>query len=141
MDVAPAEYAARYAASATVAGLLTPVSHAGRFNTISCAVGFHVGEGRWLRNDRYMDDYTRSQYAHGRPYIGEYLDEVTGDWISGGDWAFVKEHNVPGLVRGWVALSYAAGHCFMVPHRQWCYTPERGTHWYQGPLVRRFDPV
>jgi hypothetical protein len=36
---------------------LTPVSHAGEFNTISCAAGFHVAEGRWLRNDRYVNDY------------------------------------------------------------------------------------
>src|ERR1041385_8854661 len=28
---------------------LTPVRHAGPFNTISCAAGFHVMEGRWLR--------------------------------------------------------------------------------------------
>jgi hypothetical protein len=59
---------------------------------------------------------------------------------SGGDWAFVKQHDVPGLVRGWVALSYAAGHCFMAPHRQWCYTPEKGTHWYQGP-AEKFAPL
>jgi hypothetical protein len=26
--------------------------------------------------------YTRSQRAHGEPFIGEYLDEVTGDWIN-----------------------------------------------------------
>jgi hypothetical protein len=52
---------------------------------------------------------------------------------SGGDWAFIKEQNLPGLVRAWIALSYAAGHCFMAPHRQWCYTPEKGTHWYAGP--------
>ena len=55
---------------------------------------------------------------------------------SGGDWAFVKEHQLPGLVRGWVALSYAAGQNFMAPHRQWCYTPEKGTHWYQGPAEK-----
>ena len=59
---------------------------------------------------------------------------------SGGDWAFIKEHQLPGLVRGWVALSYAAGHCFMAPYRQWCYTPEKGTHWYQGP-AERFTPL
>lgn len=59
---------------------------------------------------------------------------------SGGDWAFVKEQNLPGLVRGWIALSYAAGHCFMTPHRQWCYTPEKGTHWYVGPK-ERFAPL
>ena len=27
--------------------------------------------------------YTRSQHANGKPYIGEYLDETTGDWING----------------------------------------------------------
>jgi hypothetical protein len=28
--------------------------------------------------------YVHSQHADGKPYIGEYLDEVTGDWINGG---------------------------------------------------------
>ena len=37
------------------------------------------------------------------------------------------------MVQGWIALGYAAGHCLMVPNRQWCYTPEKGTHWYEGP--------
>jgi hypothetical protein len=27
--------------------------------------------------------YAHSQHAEGKPYIGEYLDEVTGDWING----------------------------------------------------------
>jgi hypothetical protein len=59
---------------------------------------------------------------------------------SGGDWAFIKEQNLPGLVQGWVALSYAAGHCLMAPHRQWCYTPQKGTHWYAGPRDK-FAPL
>jgi len=59
---------------------------------------------------------------------------------SGQDWAFIKEQNLPGLVRGWIALGYAAGHSLMAPHRQWCYTPEKGTHWYQGP-TERFAPL
>ena len=29
--------------------------------------------------------YVRSQHADGRPYIGEYLDEITGQWIDGKD--------------------------------------------------------
>ena len=37
---------------------LTPVSHAGAYNTISCAAGFHVREGRWLRDNRYLNNYT-----------------------------------------------------------------------------------
>ena len=38
---------------------LAPVGHAGIHNTISCAVGHHLAEGRWLREPRYLDDYTR----------------------------------------------------------------------------------
>ena len=38
---------------------LLPMRHAGTFNTISCAVGHHLAEGRWLRDRRYLDDYTR----------------------------------------------------------------------------------
>ena len=37
---------------------LTPVRHAGIHNTISCAAGHHLAEGRWLRDPRYLDDYT-----------------------------------------------------------------------------------
>ena len=36
---------------------LPPVSHAGSYNTISCAVGFHIAEGRWLRDPVYLNDY------------------------------------------------------------------------------------
>ena len=28
----------------------------------------------------------------------------------------------------------------MAPHRHWCYTPEKGTHWYQGP-AEKFAPL
>ena len=38
---------------------LTPVKHAGAFNTISCAAGFHLAEGRWLRDEAPLNDYTR----------------------------------------------------------------------------------
>jgi hypothetical protein len=59
---------------------------------------------------------------------------------SGQDWAFIKEHHQHGLVSGWIAASYAAGNFLMAPHRQWCYTPEKGTHWYDGPS-ERFAPL
>ena len=32
---------------------------------------------------RQMELYVESQYHRGRPYIGEYLDEVTGYWLKG----------------------------------------------------------
>jgi hypothetical protein len=59
---------------------------------------------------------------------------------AGHDWAFIKEQNLPGLVQGWIALSYAAGHGLMAPNRQWCYTPQKGTHWYDGPK-EKFAPL
>jgi hypothetical protein len=39
-----------------------------------------------VKPQNYFDTfltYVRSQHANGKPYIGEYLDEVTGDWING----------------------------------------------------------
>ncbi|MFB3786361.1 MAG: hypothetical protein ACE15F_08325 [bacterium] len=51
---------------------------------------------------------------------------------SGQDWAWIKAHEKPGLVRTWIAQAYAHGSVFMVPHRQWCYTQELGTHWWNG---------
>ena len=82
--------------------------------------------------------------------LADGLDRPVAATASGWDWAYVAEHNLPGLVRIWIALSYAHGQNFMAPHRQWCYTTEKGTHWYSGPaeqyawlyqFVRRSAPL
>jgi hypothetical protein len=65
--------------------------------------------------------------------LADGLGRPVASTASGQDWAFVMEHKLPGLVRTWTALSYAFGHNLMAPHRQWCYTKEKGTHWYAGP--------
>ena len=36
---------------------ITPVGHAGIHNTISCALGHHIYEGRWLKNQQYLNEY------------------------------------------------------------------------------------
>ena len=48
---------------------LPPISHAGEFNTISCATSLHLAEGRWLRDNRYLNDYTQFwlRGAKGKP--------------------------------------------------------------------------
>ncbi len=78
------------------------------------------------------------------PLLGYRLADAVGrplaSTASGGDWAFIKKENLPGLVRGWIALGYASGHSLMAPHRQWCYTPQLGTHWYAGPR-EKFAPL
>jgi hypothetical protein len=65
--------------------------------------------------------------------LADGLDRPVAATASGWDWAYVAEHKLPGLVRTWIALSYAHGQNFMAPHHQWCYTNEKGTHWYTGP--------
>jgi hypothetical protein len=61
---------------------------------------------------------------------------------SGWDWAFVKQNDCQELVRFWIALAYAHGQRFMVPHpkRQWCFNDELGTHWYAAP-VEAYAPL
>src|SRR5688572_1719908 len=46
-------------AGAVVTEFIQPVSHAGAYNTISCAFCHHLAEGRWLRDQKFLDDYTR----------------------------------------------------------------------------------
>ncbi len=41
---------------------LAPVGHAGVHNTISCALGHHIYEGRWLHDQRYIDEYSLFWY-------------------------------------------------------------------------------
>jgi|GEM_PF-5363354 len=41
---------------------LDQVGHSGKYNTISCAVGHHIYEGRWLHDPRYLDDYIMFWY-------------------------------------------------------------------------------
>jgi hypothetical protein len=44
---------------------LPDVPWAGKLNTISCSAAHHLYEGRWLRNRRYLDDYTRFWFEKG----------------------------------------------------------------------------
>lgn len=38
---------------------ITPMNHAGKYNTISSALGHHIYEGRWLRDTQYINQYIR----------------------------------------------------------------------------------
>jgi hypothetical protein len=44
---------------------LQPVGHAGPYNTVSCAYGHQVAEGRWLRDQRPLDEYTLFWFRSG----------------------------------------------------------------------------
>jgi hypothetical protein len=78
---------------------LVPMGHAGVFNTISCATGHHLEEGRWLHDQRYMDDYTRFwlRGAGGKPephfhkYSSWFAAAVYDRYLVNHDKAFVKD--------------------------------------------------
>jgi hypothetical protein len=112
------------------AGLLWP-RHLADYQALDLfsAETSHHASGRQC-TDLPIFAYRMADAVH-RPYAAT---------AAGDDWAYIKEHNLPGLVRGWIALGYAAGHFLMAPHRQWCYTPEKGTHWYEGP-AEKFAPL
>jgi hypothetical protein len=44
---------------------ILPVSHAGPYNTVSCAFGHHLAEGRWLLDQAWLDDYVRFWFRSG----------------------------------------------------------------------------
>lgn len=48
-----------------VTEFLPTVPWGGKFNSISCAAGHHIDEGRWLHDRRYLDDYTRFWFRGG----------------------------------------------------------------------------
>lgn len=103
-------------------------------------------------NDYLALDYFSAEIEHHAPQrrlddspvvayrVADAVGRPLASTASGQDWAYIKEQNLPGLVQSWVALSYAAGHCLMVPYRQWCYTTAKGTHWYEGPK-EKFAPL
>lgn len=91
-----------------------------------------------------IDHHAPQRHFNDNPLVAYRLADAVrrplASTASGQDWAFIKEKNLPGLVQGWIALSYAAGHGLMAPNRQWCYTSEKGTHWYEGPK-EKFAPL
>ncbi len=60
---------------------LDKVSHSGKHNTISCALGHHIAEGMWLRDQRYIDEYARFWYVghegHLQPHFHKYSNWAT----------------------------------------------------------------
>ena len=111
-------------------GLSSPTSLviAPELSYFCCEVGHNAASRAWPRHPVYI-------YK-----LADGLDRPVTSTASGQDWAYVNEHNVPGLVRTWIALSYAYGQTLMAPHRQWCYTKEKGTHWSDGP-TEQYAPV
>ena len=53
---------------------------------------------------------------------------------TGENWSFVSERGAVTLVRRWIATAHALGQHFMYSHNKWCWSKEKGTHWYTTPI-------
>ena len=68
-----------------------PVSWAGKHNTISCAAGHHIYEGRWLSNPQYLNDYSSFWFYKGgepRRYSCWIADAIYARYLATGDRGF-----------------------------------------------------
>jgi len=90
---------------------LPPVKWARKDNTLSCASGHHIYEGRWIRDPQYIDDYSRFWFHHGgapRLYSCWLADAIWARYLATGDSA-LPLNLLPDLVRnyeGWEKSNY-----------------------------------
>jgi Mannosylglycerate hydrolase MGH1-like glycoside hydrolase domain/Glycosyl hydrolase family 65, C-terminal domain len=69
---------------------LDDVGHAGKHNTISCALGHHIYEGAWLHDKRYVDDYARFWYVGHEGDLQPHFHKYS-NW---GTWALYRRYLV-----------------------------------------------
>jgi Mannosylglycerate hydrolase MGH1-like glycoside hydrolase domain/Glycosyl hydrolase family 65, C-terminal domain len=86
---------------------LPDVPWAGKDDSIVCAAGHHLYEGRWLADPKYLDDYSRFWFRQGRADPRQYstwlADALWARYLVNGDTNLVREL-LPDLVRnyeGW----------------------------------------
>ena len=63
-----------------VTEFLPSVSWSKKHNTINCPAGHHLYEGRWIRDPRYLDDYTRFYFGQGGDPGGR--TKVYSQWLT-----------------------------------------------------------
>lgn len=82
-----------------VTEFLYPVRHAGKYNTISCALGHHLYEGRWLKDKGILDEYIlfwlRGNNSGPQPHLHKYsswlADAVYNRYLVNGDKRFLAD--------------------------------------------------
>jgi len=88
-----------------VTEFLPDVSWAGKHNSISCAAGHHLYEGRWLRGKEYLDDYSVFWFRKGgepRRYSFWAADAICARSLVTGDWKLALDL-LPDLVANYEA--------------------------------------
>ena len=88
-----------------VTEFLPNVPWSGKYNTISCPAGHHLYEGRWLRDPKYLRDYSRFWFKGGgepRRYSFWVADAIWARHLVAPDEALLNEL-LPCLIANWQA--------------------------------------
>jgi len=88
-----------------ISEFLPDVSWAKKHNTINCAAGHHLREGRWLADPRYFDDYSKFWFLKGgspRNYSFWAADSIWARYLVTGDVRIVKVL-LPELIKNYAA--------------------------------------
>ena len=88
------KHIAQTAGGHVITEFLPPVPWAGKDNTINCAAGHHIYEGRWLRDQTIVKDYLAFWFQPGaqpRKYSFWAADATWAFYLATGDDAFPKE--------------------------------------------------
>ena len=92
-----------------VTEFLPPVNWGKAYNTINCAAGHHIYEGRWLRDSTYMDDYEKFYFSGSGDAWG--VSKYYSNWLADAVYArYLVDGNkalpvnlLPGMVRNYEA--------------------------------------
>jgi hypothetical protein len=105
-----------------VTEFLTPVKHAGIHNTISCAAGFHICEGRWLHDVSFLDEYilfwlrgsAGKPQEHLHKYSSWLQDALWEKYMVDGDRAFIADllHDLIADYKAWESEKMLPGGLF-----------------------------
>ena len=88
-----------------VTEFLPKVSWSGKHNTISCPAGHHLYEGRWLRDQKFLNDYSLFWFRKGgepRRYSFWAADAIWARYLTNHDANLPKEL-LPDLIRNYEA--------------------------------------
>jgi len=84
---------------------LPDVPWSGKYNTISCPAALHFYEGRWLRDDTYLNDYATFWFRKGgnpRLYSFWAADAIYNQYLVSGNPAGVRQL-LPDLIQNYAA--------------------------------------
>src|SRR5690606_34739246 len=75
-----------------VTEFIEPVKHAGKHNSISCALGHHLYDGRWIKDNSFLKEYVKfflykSDVGETRPRFHQF-----SSWVDDALLAYYKVH-------------------------------------------------